>query len=282
MTTPAPPSTPPRHSPCIGVCQLDAATDVCRGCARTREEIAAWTSLDESAKSEVWARLPERILSLGIRFRLLPWTPPEIAEWVLETLVSRGGTWVAGVPGAVAEFPCHEHATVSAAAIGSTVIGRAENALFRLCIHDRMRAFAFANGAIVLGLPKGRVTLPTASLFTALGRDEGAIDGAHRHEELFDFGLNRRSSRFCVRAGGSLAAKLRAAAGRPWSDVLTELTAELIAENPARVVESQLLRIEVFARSPAPDGRLLAAGDEIPPGLALPEYAAPVALFYPA
>lgn len=38
MRVPAP------TSPCINVCVLDEA-DVCRGCFRSREEIAAWTSL---------------------------------------------------------------------------------------------------------------------------------------------------------------------------------------------------------------------------------------------
>ena len=47
-------------SPCTSVCTIDAATGWCAGCLRTIDEIAAWGSLDESAKREVWKRLPAR------------------------------------------------------------------------------------------------------------------------------------------------------------------------------------------------------------------------------
>ncbi len=47
-------------SPCISVCRMDEATGWCLGCARTIDEIAAWGSLDDDAKREVWARLPAR------------------------------------------------------------------------------------------------------------------------------------------------------------------------------------------------------------------------------
>jgi hypothetical protein len=59
-------------------------------------------------------------------------------------------------------------------------------------------------------------------------------------------------------------------------------------------VESTLARIEVFAPIPLPGGRspagahthflpqLLASGEDIPGRLALPDYATPIAIFYPA
>ena len=53
-------------SPCINICRMDAASGLCLGCARTLEEIAAWVSLDESAKAQVWERLPERRSQLGL------------------------------------------------------------------------------------------------------------------------------------------------------------------------------------------------------------------------
>ena len=36
-------------SPCIGVCQLDE-DGLCRGCHRSGEEIAAWTTLGDAAR----------------------------------------------------------------------------------------------------------------------------------------------------------------------------------------------------------------------------------------
>ncbi|UXY15070.1 DUF1289 domain-containing protein [Chitiniphilus purpureus] len=44
-------------SPCIGVCTLDPATQTCRGCHRTLDEIAAWSRLDAPGKARVWQRL---------------------------------------------------------------------------------------------------------------------------------------------------------------------------------------------------------------------------------
>ena len=120
-----------RHSPCVGVCKIDDDTGFCLGCARTRTEVAAWLSLTDPAKDEVWAKLPERLALLSIRVRLLPWTVEEIAEWVASTITGRRGTWVTGVPGAVAEFPCQEGREVSAE-LKEDVVGRASDALFRL------------------------------------------------------------------------------------------------------------------------------------------------------
>ena len=47
-------------SPCINICQMDAATGWCAGCLRTLDEIGRWSSLDEGRRHEVLARLPLR------------------------------------------------------------------------------------------------------------------------------------------------------------------------------------------------------------------------------
>jgi hypothetical protein len=41
---------------------MDGATGWCAGCLRTLDEIAAWSTLDETAKHAVWQRLDERRL----------------------------------------------------------------------------------------------------------------------------------------------------------------------------------------------------------------------------
>src|SRR5262249_29280574 len=144
-----------RHSPCVGVCKIDDESGFCLGCARTRSEVAAWPSLTDPAKDEVWAKLPERLTLLSIRVRLLPWTIEEIAAWVAATIADRRGTWVTGMPGAVAEFPCREGREVAAELREGLVLGRASDAFFRLRVHDRLRAFTFAKDSpVVLGLPK--------------------------------------------------------------------------------------------------------------------------------
>jgi predicted Fe-S protein YdhL (DUF1289 family) len=47
-------------SPCIDVCRMDETTGWCIGCARTLDEIAAWSTLDDMAKLKVWKLLPAR------------------------------------------------------------------------------------------------------------------------------------------------------------------------------------------------------------------------------
>jgi predicted Fe-S protein YdhL (DUF1289 family) len=47
-------------SPCINVCRMSAATGLCEGCARTLDEIAAWSRMSDDAKREVWQQLAAR------------------------------------------------------------------------------------------------------------------------------------------------------------------------------------------------------------------------------
>jgi predicted Fe-S protein YdhL (DUF1289 family) len=47
-------------SPCINVCQMDAATGWCAGCLRNLDEIGCWSRLDDDAKRAVCAELPRR------------------------------------------------------------------------------------------------------------------------------------------------------------------------------------------------------------------------------
>jgi predicted Fe-S protein YdhL (DUF1289 family) len=54
-------------SPCVSICQMDAASGWCLGCARTIDEIAAWGMLDDDAKRAVWAQLPSRHAELQRR-----------------------------------------------------------------------------------------------------------------------------------------------------------------------------------------------------------------------
>lgn len=284
-----------RHSPCVGICKIDDATGFCLGCARTRAEVADWMSMDDNQRDQIWLKLPERLAKVAIRVRLLPWTHNEIIDWATETMSKRRGTWVTGTPGAVAEFPCTPERRIDVDASDATVIARATDAAFRLRVSDKIRAFAFTDGSqIVLGMPKGRAKMAPHTAIQTLGTDADAIDEAHRNDKLFDFGLGRKSSRFCVRTGDdALAQSLSDQTGRHWSEVMPEIGKDLIAAGLHRVVESAAARIEVFAPIPepgttSPSGAhthflpdFLKSGEEIPASLALPAFAMPVAIFYP-
>ena len=52
-------------SPCISVCRMNAVTEMCEGCFRTRDEIAAWGSAGDAAKRVTWERIEERMAALS-------------------------------------------------------------------------------------------------------------------------------------------------------------------------------------------------------------------------
>lgn len=51
-------------SPCVNLCTLNA-DDICLGCARTIDEIAAWGTMPADARRAVLASLPQRMASLS-------------------------------------------------------------------------------------------------------------------------------------------------------------------------------------------------------------------------
>ena len=61
---PPPPQKP--SSPCTGVCVLDAASGLCLGCGRSRDEIGAWGSLSEPRRRAIMAGLEARIRAAGL------------------------------------------------------------------------------------------------------------------------------------------------------------------------------------------------------------------------
>jgi uncharacterized protein len=52
-------------SPCISVCEIDAASGLCRGCLRTLDEIANWIALTDDDRRGVLAALRERRAALA-------------------------------------------------------------------------------------------------------------------------------------------------------------------------------------------------------------------------
>lgn len=52
-------STPQPSSPCINICNLDE-DGYCRGCLRSREEIAAWSAMSATEQMKVLAAVERR------------------------------------------------------------------------------------------------------------------------------------------------------------------------------------------------------------------------------
>ncbi len=47
-------------SPCINVCKMDEQTGLCSGCLRTIDEIARWSSTDDSRRLSILAAVAKR------------------------------------------------------------------------------------------------------------------------------------------------------------------------------------------------------------------------------
>jgi prolyl-tRNA editing enzyme YbaK/EbsC (Cys-tRNA(Pro) deacylase)/predicted Fe-S protein YdhL (DUF1289 family) len=51
-------------SPCISICRMNARTDLCEGCFRTRNEIAGWSSANDDGKRAAWRLIAQRMQAL--------------------------------------------------------------------------------------------------------------------------------------------------------------------------------------------------------------------------
>jgi hypothetical protein len=47
-------------SPCIDVCEMDEKLGLCKGCLRTIEEIASWSTMSDDGKRKVLTQLLAR------------------------------------------------------------------------------------------------------------------------------------------------------------------------------------------------------------------------------
>ena len=56
-------SDPQPHvpSPCVSICTMNPASQMCEGCLRSLSEIGAWSRADDAQKRQVWQLIAERI-----------------------------------------------------------------------------------------------------------------------------------------------------------------------------------------------------------------------------
>ncbi|WP_417278256.1 DUF1289 domain-containing protein [Celeribacter sp.] len=52
------------ESPCTNVCKIDPDTRLCLGCARSIDEISAWSRMTAEARRVIMAELPQRAENL--------------------------------------------------------------------------------------------------------------------------------------------------------------------------------------------------------------------------
>ena len=58
---------PDYTSPCIRVCRLDPATEICIGCYRTLDEISRWTRFTNAERQAIRDSIPEREREFKLR-----------------------------------------------------------------------------------------------------------------------------------------------------------------------------------------------------------------------
>ncbi|WP_133496310.1 DUF1289 domain-containing protein [Stakelama pacifica] len=47
-------------NPCVGICRIDPDSDLCRGCARTLDEISRWSTVDDAGRQAILDRIAAR------------------------------------------------------------------------------------------------------------------------------------------------------------------------------------------------------------------------------
>ena len=151
------------HSPCIGICVLDSASGLCSGCARSGAEIGAWLAATPDEKLAVWEAVPERASRIGLKQRVMPWSPRAILDWAYRTFQHDGlaeprGLWTVGSSHQRTTFACHgSHPNHVALSDGVLRVER-DNTSLILRSHKQLRVFAYGAAeqpvAYALLLPK--------------------------------------------------------------------------------------------------------------------------------
>lgn len=245
-------------SPCIGRCQIDEQSNLCFGCARSGAEVAAWRDATPEFRRQVWAELPARRKRLGLNLHRLDWDREALRAFIVESLRS-GGTWTAGVSGAIAEFCISPGEPCEIEAKADSIRAFTTRGAIAFDLSGHIRAFSIRSDVgrdlIVLATPRGRARSFLATGLARIGPDRDAIHARNRDEILYDFGLNRTSAGFGVRtASPRLIARLDGVAGLDWRQFLPLIGGELQEVSPTRVVRHSIGRIEVFTTIPLPEG----------------------------
>ncbi|MEM9629185.1 MAG: DUF1289 domain-containing protein [Pseudomonadota bacterium] len=288
-------------SPCVGICELDEASGYCLGCARTGDEIAAWSQADEAKRQAVWAALPARFAALGVACRRLAWDVERIRRFAADGLGQGRRMAVLGIVGALGEFMPGPNAPIDVRLEGNVLSATTEEAALRLHLDDGTRALAFSDvdpadgeAPIALVVPRQRSALAAVSVLTALGLDREGITEDGRTGLLFDLGLGRQEARFLVRIADDRSREvMEAHLGAPLLEVLPKIGPMLVRTSPTRVIETPLGRVEIATPIPPPGGQspngphthllpaYLASGRAMPAGMDIPKSYLPGAIFYP-
>lgn len=239
-------------SPCLGLCRIDEQLGLCVGCARTGAEIAVWREAPAGFRQKVWAELPARRACLGSNLYRLDWAAKDLRYFILDTLRPAGGAWTSGGHGANVEFHLDEHEICRVQIGQDSVCAVSPRGAISFRLGDHIRALSFSAAAgqeiIVLAVPRGKAQPFLGDGLVRVGPDQEAVREEDRHEILYDLGVDRSAAGFGFRTGNpKLMAKLDAAVGSDWRQVLRLIHDGVQRASPTFVARNSIGRIEVFA-----------------------------------
>jgi len=247
-------------SPCVGVCQYDEESGLCLGCNRSQPEISDWKRMDEKQQKAIYAELPERRAKLGFGFPVIPWSHEEAIEFIQESLTDSHCTWSIGAYGALAEFSYDEQETKSLLTDNFGARLETERGAISFNLSRPFKAIALTNdigrlSEIVFGAFRTKYDSFPQTTIAEKNRDGCAVPEEYREKPIFDLGLGLPHASFFVRpTDQSTTELLRSHEGENFFEH-TELTQELKACSPHRVVKSPLGRIEVYQPIPKSNGK---------------------------
>ncbi len=269
---------------------MDDATGLCRGCARTGEEVAAWQDAEPAFKLKVWSDLPPRRAALSLSAYRLPWSPDEIGRLIERTLRRRWGSWTLGPDGGQAPFRIGADDDAEIVSTPEAVTAITARGAIRLLKHPKTIAVAFGDAsevkgpkAVALILPRGRVVLGKGEAQPQGRPDVSAVCPAYRAMSLFDLGVAPQLAvRYYLRTDDQRpAASLHCGEAARVHDSRGADGAQDSPRAIHLIVETGLGRVEIFKPDAEWISSLSGARDELPDGWTLPRVFAPCALFYP-
>lgn len=142
-------------SPCVGVCTLRG--ELCYGCGRTSDEIAAWADLSPGDQSAVWAELPSRLAAFGFRSFRLAATHSVIAAFIPRTLSETSGRWRIVTPAVEGRLTTGR---LDAPTSDPTIAVAGLKSDLHLRAHEKVRVFGFQSDPDRAGMDTAVFVLP--------------------------------------------------------------------------------------------------------------------------
>jgi uncharacterized protein DUF6925 len=188
--------------------------------------------------------------------------PPELLDFLAGQFEDAEAQWSLGTFGAIAEFSREPDEPVEITRTETSIAAVTARGGIRLEARPDVRLVAFEtistqawSQRVALCLAERAAAMGQRAALTELGPDTQALRAQDHGAILFDLGLGALQVDACVRtADETLAAQLRAGAGRPLFAPDNPAMGLILSHNPHRVFMTRCGRAEVYQAIPAAAG----------------------------